>query len=89
MGFGEVGGGRRCEMNAHPAGFEWGARAAGVGSLAWSGRQALGGSGVCGQCLTAGCARRWWFYALYGSTSPGEVLLEILQKRGAEGGEPG
>ena len=38
--------------------------------------------------LTAGWALRCWFYALYGATSPGEVLLEMLQKRLPEGGEP-
>ena len=31
--------------------------------------------------LTAGWALRCWFWALYGATSPGDVLLEMLQKR--------
>ena len=38
-----------------------------------------------GQCLTAGWGRLRWFWALYGATSPGEVLLEMLQKRLPEG----
>ena len=38
--------------------------------------------------LTAGWAQRCWFWALYGSTSPGDVLLEMLQKRLVLGGEP-
>lgn len=41
-----------------------------------------------GDRLTAGWARRCWFWALYGATSPGDVLLEMLQKRLPEGGEP-
>ena len=40
-----------------------------------------------GQSLTAGWALLCWFRALYGATPPGEVLLEMLQKRLVEGGD--
>ena len=40
-----------------------------------------------GQSLTAGWARLCWFWALYEATSPGDVLLEMPQKRLLEGGD--
>ena len=53
-------------------------------TLARAGRQACAGIG---RGLTAGWALRCWFWALYGVMFPGEVLLEMLQKRGAVGGD--
>ena len=38
-----------------------------------------------GHRLTAGWALLCWFWALYGATSPDDVLLEMLQKRLPEG----
>ena len=40
-----------------------------------------------GQCLTAGWALQRQFSALYGSTSPGDILLEMPQKCLREGGD--
>ena len=38
--------------------------------------------------LTAGWAQRCWFWALYGVNTPGDVLLELPQKRLPEGAMP-
>ena len=54
-------------------------------TLARAGRQARGFGGDRGQRLTAGWALRCWIQALYGAASPGDVLLELLQKRLPEG----
>ena len=53
----------------------------------WAGGLARGFGGDKGQCLTAGWAQRCMFWALYGATSPGDVLLEMLQKRLPVGGD--